>query len=662
MRDLVSVPLRRLLRFDERSLGLFRVLFGLTLIADLSHRHHWLRAFYANDGVLPNHNHLFLLGDEGRAFSLFHAFSSVGEAHFAFAVTLFIYLCFTAGWYTRAFHFASLICLVSLSARNVLFDHLGQSVAIGLLAITLFVPLGKRMSVDALKLAFTERREKSPDDLNDRDRLPAPRGHASLVPLVVLGFLALVLYGAALHQTGETWKDGSALYYALHVDRWTSRSGELIRGQTGLLGALTRAFRFAELLVVPIALVPVAQRYTRPLAIALLLFVGLVLGVLFNLGLYGWTLVAAAALLVPEELWEPGAEPRRPRAVYYDADCGICLWSARLLARLDGGRNITFYDNTSPPEGVSDEVTAQTMVVTDPDGNHYTDVGAVSQILRSVRFFQPVGLLLAVPGVSHLGRLAYNKIATNRIDISVALGLGACGIDRGHGEADLPSETPETPAARLGAIVGGLVSSLLALGFLLAFAAKAEKQGALPIALGLDRRDALVEIASWSRVTGHFDHWSPDPPKVNGALVVDAETRGGWKVDVLTGYPPDLELEHPAQARRGVLWEAYGRHIVDDSYDGYRKEFRRYLSRGAWAVDTTDPNNYIKDLTVYWVERPIPPPGEAASGETDKREIFNRTGTTRPPPRRPPASDPARKPPTLRPGTRAPFLKPAAPP
>ena len=49
------------LRIDARSLGLFRVLFGLVLIGDLLRRWVWLRDFYSNEGVLPNHNHLFNL-------------------------------------------------------------------------------------------------------------------------------------------------------------------------------------------------------------------------------------------------------------------------------------------------------------------------------------------------------------------------------------------------------------------------------------------------------------------------------------------------------------------------------------------------------------------------------------------------------------------------
>ena len=226
---------QRFLRFDARSLGLFRWLIGLTLITDLLHRWDWVRAFYSNEGVLPNHNHLFLVKEQGEVWSFYHAFSSPGEAGFAFAVTLFVYAAFTIGWHTRAFHALSLACLVALAGRNVLLDSVGNSAAIALVAITLFLPLRLRFSLDSLRRSFATPDEKPPADLG-ADRA-APEATSTLVPLATLGLLALVLGGAALQQTGETWQDGTALYYALHVDRWTSASGRSSSSASDWTGA-----------------------------------------------------------------------------------------------------------------------------------------------------------------------------------------------------------------------------------------------------------------------------------------------------------------------------------------------------------------------------------------------------------------------------------------
>ena len=69
-------------RMDPRTAGLFRIVLGLLCSADLVR--HWAsaRVFYSNDGILTNHWHLFK-PSSGFNFSLFHAFSSLGEVHVA---------------------------------------------------------------------------------------------------------------------------------------------------------------------------------------------------------------------------------------------------------------------------------------------------------------------------------------------------------------------------------------------------------------------------------------------------------------------------------------------------------------------------------------------------------------------------------------------------
>src|SRR5438874_1773790 len=92
------------LKIDARSLGLFRIAFGLVLIIDLFRRYTWARDFYSNEGVLPNHNHLFNLKETGQVWSILHSFSSPDEARFGMAVMLVIYVLFLIGWRTRAMH------------------------------------------------------------------------------------------------------------------------------------------------------------------------------------------------------------------------------------------------------------------------------------------------------------------------------------------------------------------------------------------------------------------------------------------------------------------------------------------------------------------------------------------------------------------------------
>ncbi|MEM1029312.1 MAG: DCC1-like thiol-disulfide oxidoreductase family protein [Myxococcota bacterium] len=631
-------------RIDARSLGLFRILFGIALIGDLFARWGHVRDFYSNDGVLPNHNHLFILKDEAEVWSVYHSFSSVGEAHAAFVITLFLYACFTVGWYTRTFQAASLVCLIGLSGRNVLTHGPGDSVAVALLAISWFLPLGLRLSVDALRRSWRERDEKTPAELNERPPLPSPR--PSLAPLLTWVLLGVIYTGGALAQTGETWRSGEALHYALHVDRWTSALGVALRDVAGLSAGLTPLLHFAPLAIVPLALVPVGRRWTRGLALTLAIVHGLVLGALFTFGLYAWSLLAAATLLIPEETWAAryGPNRRRPRPldVFYDADCGVCLASARLARRLDWAGDITFAAATPEAlvthpgfEGDEEEASrlVETTMVAFAGDRMFLYEQAVAQVGGRAALVGPLFALLRLPGVRRLARSLYRRFATRRREVSVALGMGACGLpapkaaDEGRRAPTSEAAPREAPADRWGRRFGALLTTAGAAGVVaVALAANETHDPDTPLQTGLSRIPTLVSLGSYARILGDWGLFAPDPPRHNAALVVDATTQGAWNVDPITGWPPDLDLSQPARARKGTMWLRYQEGIGDEARVPFRKEFRRYLTRGGRVLDRKDRNQALKSLEVYWVKRDIPAPGADATGEVERVKIFSQRG------------------------------------
>jgi predicted DCC family thiol-disulfide oxidoreductase YuxK len=626
----------RYLRIDARSLGLFRIGLALALLGDLLQRWDWIDAFYSNDGVLPNHNHLFNLRDSGQVWSIYHSFSSVDENQFAFALNLIFYLFFLFGLHTRVFHVLSLVCLVSLTGRNVLLDSYGNSVAIALCAITALLPLGSAFSIDSLRASMAARQELTPDDLNDRSSPKHIRVPASLAALVTMLMLGGILLFAGLQQTGQTWGDSTALYYALHVDRWASGAGVAVRDAlpAGALGVWTKLLRITELTLLPLVLIPVARRYVRAATIALLSFYALTFAVLFTFGLYGWTLLAAVALLIPEESWEGLRKGSRSVRVWYDDDCGICLWSARLLKRLDLRQNIEFLatsDVESYPAGVTEKITERSIVAIGPSGKAQTDARALSEIARALPIVWLFSWVLRVPGIRHLADRLYRKVADNRLDISVSFGLAACGTDlvATKEEAEQEESEPESPGRVWWRRTIIALSSVLAGWILLAFLAQSEQKNTLPVATGLGKVGVLTGTASWSRMMAAWNMWAPDPPRENGTLVVDAQTRNGYVVDVMTGYEPDMNLENPKRARRGILWAEFTDRIRQQPFEVYRQEFQRYLSRGGWAVDTKVPGNQITQYSAVWLSVPTPPPGEPRAPEVSREVLFGHRG--RPP-------------------------------
>jgi predicted DCC family thiol-disulfide oxidoreductase YuxK len=117
--------------------------------------------------------------------------------------------------------------------------------------------------------------------------------------------------------------------------------------------------------------------------------------------------------------------------VFYDRDCGLCIWSAERLRTWDGRRRLRFVPLRSPE---ADDV-----------------LGGIDPAARAASWHLAIGdrvwsggaaiapLLLLLPGGRPLARLAeslprttdvlYRLMAENRAMIGAALGREACASD-----------------------------------------------------------------------------------------------------------------------------------------------------------------------------------------------------------------------------------------
>jgi predicted DCC family thiol-disulfide oxidoreductase YuxK len=651
------------LRIDARSLGFFRIVFGLVLVGDLLRRWTWLKEFYSNEGVLPNHNHLFNLHEQQPVWSVYHAFSSQGENRFAFAVTLLVYVLFLLGYKTRAFHALSLVCLVGLTGRNVLLENAGNYAAIAILAFTLFLPCGSRFSLDALGRSMHATDEKSAAELNDRSspsftQVLAARSPgwspASLAAFAVLAQLAIIHLAAALNQKGS-WLDGTALHYALQNHRFASGIGHALRTlPAGVLGAWTQALHYASWAIPVLIFVPGAPRITRGVACALTVFHGLSFAVLFHLGLYGWALVAAASLLVPAATWERASRPNAARrlSVIYDADCGVCLWLARLLKRFDLRGHVTFQGNDdleglntrdakgelrriSLPKEITSEMVLETVVVVDAAGNVFTRGRAVAAVIAALPLGLPVSWLLRVPGIAQLLDLFYDLVATRRQRISVLMGKEACGLpqpaDDSAVDADAPSgaHAPDraAPAIRVLRSVSGSFRELVVAVMFAAALAQTAKVNEFPRLLPESK--VFDNVTGWPRMLARWDVLTPEPPRVDEIFVIDAQTRAGVSLDPLTGAEPSFDLDTRPAGDLGQLWNDYLDRIHRKEWSEFVRAFRDYLGKGGPRWEGKAGTNALAGYDAYWVTAPIPAPGEARDPNAVQREklfTFSRGG------------------------------------
>src|SRR6478609_549187 len=293
------------LTVDPRSLGLFRVLFGLVLFSDLIRRWVELGLWYTNSGLLPNHT-LLWRPPARNIFSLFFTASTASEAQFGFMLCACVYLLFIVGYQTRWVQVLSLVARVSLNSRLAPLENGGDMVMDLLCLLTLPLPLGARFSLDAL--LSTPERPPANDDSGEQSEVSAPAS----TPVASIAVFALLLQFAAIYlfnassKVGAAWQDGSAVYYALHQDKLVTWLGVWMRERLPIstLRALTWFTLATEWLGFTLIISPLFVRQTRLLAVCVMpiLHLGFALGL--NVGGFSPAMISFYPLLLRPEHWQ----------------------------------------------------------------------------------------------------------------------------------------------------------------------------------------------------------------------------------------------------------------------------------------------------------------------------------------------------------------------
>lgn len=603
---------------DPRWLGLFRICFGSLLCSELLWRWSYARLLFSNDGVLPNHFSLYApMGQD--LFSVYHVFSTLGEVEVAFSLTLFVFVCFTIGYRTRLFHVLSAILITSLHARNLFTENGGSVVTHSLAIWTLFLPLGQCFSVDAVVRSMRRERERSADELNRRDDAPVPPFVSTVAFGLMLQWSAIYFFNT-VHKDGAGWRDHSAIYWFLQQDRIVTWVGLWARHHVpfGVLEFLTAATLVIEGTLSVILLIPFWQKWLRRIGFLLALGLHGNIAMLSRLGPFSYVMVMGFLLWFGEDelrfLGRWFGRPARALRVIYDADCGICAFTCRLLKRLDPFRCLTFVANDDlerMPEGVDPKRCETSVVVVDAAGRVLIEERAVARVLRALPFGIVLAVWLYVPGLSWLGRAAYRWVAAHRLRISQFFGLGTCGLPSAE-----PAAAPQ-PTAFLGRwgdeLRAGRVLARETLVLLLMVVLTTEVIKSNPFISrrvhGIMRPEWMTEFIGYTRMLEGWGMFAPEPPYDDGRLVVDGRTVDGRKLDPFTGEAPEFDPESPRGWGHDQLWCDYSNHIRWQHNQGRRVFLRNYLENQHRY--SRRPQDQLKSFDVWFIQDKSPRPGHA---------------------------------------------------
>jgi predicted DCC family thiol-disulfide oxidoreductase YuxK len=616
---------------DPRSLGLFRIVFGVTLLCDLWLRYCAVDEFYTNQGLLPNHT-LLWAPPASRMLSFFFTASSRGQAVLMMSLCAAAFSMLLVGYRTKLAQLASILCLVSMNTRLASLEN-GGDMVMNLLAIwTLALPLGRRFSIDALRSSLAARSESRAHELLDRSALRGDtQGYASLAMLAMILQFSLSYYFNVVHKTGPTWSEGTAVHYTLHQDRLIKALGVWLREH--LPFEVTRVLTYATIVIESLGVLaiasPVLTKYTR--ALAVLLMPGLHLGfeLCLDLGVFSFAMMSFFPLLLLPAHWNwlssVFARMHRKRLVFFDADCGVCLWCVRVLARLDRFERLELIENTDQarlPAGVDPALLDTTILVVDAETRRtYTRATAFAQLLRSL----PCGFLLALPlqlpGCSQLAGVCYDRVAASRARISVFFGLAACGVPR----APSPTAAVTTHAAVFGARSRRVLGEgFVALMMIAVTGDVVNSNSAVPKALRYRQPALLQALVEYPRVFQGWRMFAPHAPTEDFNIEIDATTVDGRHVDPYNEVASRVRgpgLEELKLLQQNQFFTAYSLFIWRDGFRAYRTAFQEWILR--YHERTGNPRDRIVRYTVYKLSDSSPAPHKTANTNF-KREAFMR--------------------------------------
>jgi len=573
----------RYLSLDVRWLGIFRWALGGLLIVEVLRRWYYARPFYTNDGLLPNHFSLY--APMGRnVFSIYHAFSSLGEVSVAFFLTLCVFVAFTLGYRTKLFHLLSAVCITSLNARDLFVEN-GGTVVVNILTVyTLFLPLGERFSLDAVRRSLARKLDASVLDLNRPDPLRNEGRAVSLAVLLLLVQWSAIYFFNTVQKDGVGWHNGSALYWFYHQNRIVTVFGIWVREHVPfpVLRVMTYAALVTEGSLSVLILFPFFQRYTRRIVLALIWSLHGIIALSARIGPFSYVMMLFPMLLLGAEDFEwvtrPFRSARRARRVVVEPENAWAFGFARLLSRFDPFGRLTFVDRREEsllPAGLP----PAPLLVLDPAGHVFEGADALREVTRALPFGVVLRAVLRVPGVAR----AFERRATTVKPLPTL-----------RDELDsLLASAREVAVFVLGVAV---ISALLV------------QNPFVANRIQIRRSEFMTELVEYPRLLQGWSMFAPEPPYEDGRLVVDGRTADGRAFDPFAGGRPDFDPDTRDGWDHSQFWCDYHNRIRYPDNRHHLQHLREYLlHQHEFSGRARDA---LVAFDVWWVHGRSPSPGQ----------------------------------------------------
>lgn len=275
--------------FDLRSLALFRIVVAFVILADLLNRFPDLNIFYNDTGLMPrslavNYIHIW-------SYSIHFISGRVEIQAILFLLAAIFAFLLLIGYRTKLMTFLSWFFLISLEHRDALALDGGDFELRLLLFWGMLLPLGACFSIDSLM-------NKSKEELPKRF---FSMGSAAYC----LQFAFIYWFSIILKLRNETWRDGTAVYYAItNVSLETYFSKLVFELPMDVLHFMTNSVIAFESLGPLLFFIPVFNGPIRTISVIGYVFMHICFGICIDLEIFHLVSSAAALHFLPSWFWE----------------------------------------------------------------------------------------------------------------------------------------------------------------------------------------------------------------------------------------------------------------------------------------------------------------------------------------------------------------------
>lgn len=380
-------------KISSKGLGVFRIFFSLVLLLEVFRIFRFRQLYFDPIPFIE---------------------TSALSAEIPFVIWMFALFMLVIGAFTRMMALINYIFIIIYISSIGAFEYHMDYTYTGVGFIMIFLSVSKSYSIDHLinKLKYS-----------NLSQIHVPKETTSVLSywlLLFVGIGLVYLDSVFFKMTSKIWTSGLGMWYPASLPQFTIFNNQWLLNQKVLiisLGYLTFTFE----ILFPFIF------WMKKLRIPFLIIgIGLHLGILleFPIPYFALGVVAVYALMIPNCFWnivEQKIKTKKPSlTLFYDAECPLCMKTRIVLSYFDVLNKLAFQsvqesiNSNKKLEGFPKEEVLKNIHAIDIKGTVYSGITTYKKAFLRTPIFFVLGVLLHLPGISHIAKIVYSYIAKNR--------------------------------------------------------------------------------------------------------------------------------------------------------------------------------------------------------------------------------------------------------